>query len=129
MGRAVLIVDDFEEICDFLALFFEEIGVATFTARDAQQAITIFRDHPEIGAIVSDLGMGGGKKDGDHLHEQLAAEIGERHVYFILVQGEGRAERGYFSRVKVPMRAKPIDEPSAFVEEVLKEMQKLRAAA
>lgn len=65
----VLVVDDEPQLRVMLAHFLEQEGFAVFTADCGTQAISLFRAHPEIDLLVSDIVMPG--MDGPSLAAEL----------------------------------------------------------
>jgi two-component system, cell cycle sensor histidine kinase and response regulator CckA len=55
----VLVVDDEPQLRTMLANFLEQEGFAVFTAGCGSQAISLFRSHPEIDLLISDILMPG----------------------------------------------------------------------
>ncbi|MEK7183189.1 MAG: response regulator [Patescibacteria group bacterium] len=128
MGEAVLIVEDDQDIRDWLALLFRgACGVQVFTACHAKEGIEVFRANPEIGAILCDNKMGGPGLDGDDLHRELAEELRVRRIHFVLVHGGSRLP-SYFQQVQVAVEEKPLRDLDEFVEDVVKRMRELQAA-
>jgi DNA-binding NtrC family response regulator len=69
----VLVVDDEEDLRDIMRRMLDRRGFATLVAGDAQQAITVCREHPgDIDILVTDLGLPGAS--GGEL-SQVATEL------------------------------------------------------
>jgi len=56
--RTILVVDDENDICDFVQNFFGERGFRVFTARSGEEALTVAKkEHPEV--VLLDVKMSG----------------------------------------------------------------------
>jgi two-component system, cell cycle sensor histidine kinase and response regulator CckA len=55
----VLVVDDEPQLRTMLADFFEQQGFVVLTAGCGSQAISLFRSHPEIDLLITDILMPG----------------------------------------------------------------------
>jgi two-component system cell cycle sensor histidine kinase/response regulator CckA len=79
----VLVVDDEPQLRMMLAHFLEQEGFAVLTAGCGTQAISLFRSHPEIDLLISDIVMPG--MDGPSLAATLRSLNGDLAV--ILMSG------------------------------------------
>lgn len=68
-GKKILLVDDEEHIVSYLQLSFEDDVEHIFTAYNGLEALEIFKKHPDIDVILSDIRMP--KMDGLRLIEEI----------------------------------------------------------
>jgi len=59
-NASILIVDDEEALLELAEIFLNELGYNTYTAEDAEQALDVLRQNPEIELLFSDVVMPGG---------------------------------------------------------------------
>jgi two-component system, response regulator PdtaR len=55
----VLVVDDEEEVREYAAAVFEDLGLAVYRAASGEEALAILERHPEIRVLFSDVRMPG----------------------------------------------------------------------
>jgi len=87
--KAILIVDNGEEIRETLTKILEREGYRVFTAEDGQSALEILRES-KVNVVVSDVGMP--RIDGLKLLKAAKGILPDIEV--ILMTGHGKAEMG-----------------------------------
>lgn len=86
MGRSVLIVDDNVDIAETMAMLLDMYGYTTYTAGDAESALTAARTHiPDV--ILLDIGLPG--TDGYAVADALKKDSAFANTTFIAVTGYG----------------------------------------
>lgn len=91
MRKSVLVVEDEPLIRLMATTLAKDEGFIVFEAKDADEAILILADHPEIGIVFTDIHMSG-SMDG----LQLVAFAHDRWppMRFLVVSGEHRIRKG-----------------------------------
>jgi CheY-like chemotaxis protein len=88
----VLVVDDEPVICSLVAEVLQREGHSIFTAPCGSQALSLFRSHPEIDLLISDITMP--EMDGLRLATKLRAE----HPGLSVLLMSGCCENGQISK-------------------------------
>ncbi len=118
-SRAILVVDDEEELRDLAKSIFERKGFRVLLAENGESALNIFEDHfDDIGVILLDVSMPG--LGAEHVYQRL--QESNHRVKIILTSGHARysAHLKFLERAKLPFFPKPWDLP-----ELLKEVSRL----
>lgn len=78
----MLVVDDNEELCNFIANSFDE-QYEVITAEDGEEAMRLLQKNPDVAIIISDWMMP--KKDGVELCREVRADKMCSHIPFVLL--------------------------------------------
>ncbi len=109
-GRKVLVVDDEEDVREFLKTVFEDSGATVFEARDGDEALEVARrEKPDL--ISLDLSMPG--KDGVEAFSDLRRDSSTQEIPICVVTGHPEFRKVIYDRAVPPPEGyleKPVDE-------------------
>jgi CheY-like chemotaxis protein len=89
--RAVLVVDDDEDIRIVIGEVLELAGYRTITATDGEDALTLLRRDPGLGLVLLDMMMPG--VDGWEFRRRQLAEPALARVPVVVLSGAGNTEQ------------------------------------
>jgi CheY-like chemotaxis protein len=109
-GRTVLVVDDEEDVREFLKTVFEDAGATVVEARDGDEALAVARaEHPDL--ITLDLSMPG--KDGVEAFADFRRDPETQETPVCVVTGHPEFRKVVYDRAVPPPEGyleKPVDE-------------------
>jgi hypothetical protein len=120
-SRAILVVDDEEELRDLAKSIFERKGFHVLLAENGESALNIFEDHQhDIGLVLLDVSMPG--LSAEQVYRRL--QESNRRVKIILTSGHARysAHLKFLERANLPFFPKPWDLPE-LIKEVTRMLQ------
>lgn len=117
MGKKVLIVDDEDEVRDFVSTLLEENGYAPITASDGAEAMDMVRHHrPDL--IIMDILMP--KQGGIKMYRELKSEDSFKDIPVVVYSGIAKRTYLRTQAARAEMGGQSVPDPEAYIEKPAK---------
>ena len=117
MGKKVLIVDDEDEVRDFVSTLLEENGYAPITASDGAEAMDMVRqDRPDL--IIMDILMP--KQGGIKMYRELKSEDSFKDIPVVVYSGIAKRTYLRTQAARTEMGDQSVPDPEAYIEKPAK---------
>jgi twitching motility two-component system response regulator PilH len=117
MGKRVLVVDDEDEVRDFVSTLLEENGYAPITASDGAEAMEMVRqDRPDL--IIMDILMP--KQGGIKMYRELKSEDSFKDIPVVVYSGIAKRTYLRTQAARTEMGDQSVPEPEAYIEKPAK---------
>jgi twitching motility two-component system response regulator PilH len=117
MGKRVLVVDDEDEVRDFVSTLLEENGYAPITASDGAEAMDMVRqDRPDL--IIMDILMP--KQGGIKMYRELKSEDSFKDIPVVVYSGIAKRTYLRTQAARTEMGDQSVPDPEAYIEKPAK---------
>ncbi len=117
MGKKVLIIDDEDEVRDFVSTLLEENGYAPITASNGAEAMDMVRqDKPDL--IIMDILMP--KQGGIKMYRELKSEDSFKDIPVVVYSGIAKRTYLRTQAARTEMGDQSVPDPEAYIEKPAK---------
>lgn len=117
MGKKVLIIDDEDEVRDFVSTLLEENGYAPITASNGAEAMDMVRqDKPDL--IIMDILMP--EQGGIKMYRELKSEDSFKDIPVVVYSGIAKRTYLRTQAARTEMGDQSVPDPEAYIEKPAK---------